>query len=222
MYEEYGYYLKVYLAPHVPLLMLNRHGEYRKSLPSDDSYLKVENGIWLQLSKEEREAGRLLGVVANFGSIGYVPSDGGDLLPYLKCCRKIMERELPPEFNLVESYLRIDELKSCTKGHLYYKSGKVKNEQLVDYFSLVFQSDESALRLILEAHQLEGSVSALSYGNIVQLVNMDFKSIENIAQASDKVLLSLKGIGTKKLAKLRLSLKTSSLFINTDDDNEKV
>ena len=138
-------------------------------------------------------------------AIGYIPRDGGDLLPYLKKARLIIEAELQPERDLLESLNRIDEIKALPKGHKYDSDANynlVKSEDLIDYFPLVFGNEDKTLRLILEDNSLS-VLTYLSYKNILDLISRGYISVASVKEAEDDVLLSLKGIGNKKLVKFR-------------------
>tara|TARA_R110001599_G_C12276626_1_gene662558 strand:+ start:25155 stop:25958 length:804 start_codon:yes stop_codon:yes gene_type:complete len=205
--ETYGFYLETFLKPETPLHFLQRHGEAVDSLPYGNVTAQFEHGRWVQRTKAEKDAGRPLGGIECFNYFGNMASDGGDLLRYLIQARKLIESPLPQENTFVEIINRIEKLKVLPKGHRYHKSGEIDfSKDKVDYYPLLYKSEDYSLRIIFDAQKLSPYLYVFSHENITHLVTLGITSIERIKQAPDKILLSLKGIGPKKLEKLRLGL----------------
>jgi hypothetical protein len=60
------------------------------------------------------------------------------------------------------------------------------------------------LRMILKEHDLN-ELKVFSFSNLIELVDRGYISVQSIIETNDDVLLSLKGIGQKKIDKFRES-----------------
>ena len=96
-----GFELCVTMQVSVPLHILIRHGEQTQKIPDSDSSLSPAHAIWVPKVKGLD----FLDKGASMASpLGYIPCDGGELLPYLCQARRIIELPLNPQQNLVDIF----------------------------------------------------------------------------------------------------------------------
>lgn len=202
--------LSVTMRPRVSLKLLRRHGEIRKTIPKDDANLSPDDAIWLPVLDEKFKFSSKGAEI--WSPAGNIPTDGAEVLQYLIALREIVEAPLPqPLDDLTEALLRLEKIKSLPRGPQYKTNGdgrKVRSEVMVDYFPMFFRDDERALRLLLTEFSAP-SYDGLSYDHILELHAKGYNSVNEILNATDEVLLSLKGVGKKKLDKIRENLLSS-------------
>lgn len=205
-----GFRLSVTMSAHIPLKLLKRHGEIANKIPPGDADLPSNAGIWLPKLKDEfsiLEEGRTM-----WSPAGHIPADGAEVLQYLIDVRGIIEAPLLQSHDEIsEALLRLEKIKALPGGPLYTTDDKYQTVKsaATDYFPLFFRKDDDALNLILSelgAPNCDG----LSYAHIVELHSKGLKSIAEILNAPDHVLLELKGIGKKKLEKIRSNIPVRS------------
>jgi hypothetical protein len=206
-----SFQLTVTMLPRVPLKLLRRHGEIQKSIPKDDANLSSGDAIWLPVLDEKFK------VLSEGGTMwspaGHIPTDGAEVLQYLIAARKIIEAPLPQPLNEIsEALLRLGKIKSLPGGPRYGTDDKyrlVKSEEIQDYFPLFFGDENKALSLLLMALGAP-NYNALSFDHILEMHEKGYNSISEILNSPDEVLLALKGVGKKKLGKIRENLPSPS------------
>lgn len=190
-----GFRLIVTMSPHVPLKLLKRHGETAKEIPPEDIGLSEGDAIWLPNLKNKYNflsEGRTM-----WSRAGNIPIDGGKVLPYLIAAREIIEAPLlQPHDDISEALSRLEKIKALPGGPR-------------DYFPLFFIDDSKAVDLILSELGAP-SYDGLSYDHILELHSKGLKSIAEILNAPDEVLLELNGIGKKRLEKIRFNIPDDS------------
>jgi len=169
--------------------------------------LKEPHGIWLpQLASK-------FAFFSKGGSmwspIGNVPEDGGDLLPYLIKVREIIEQPLSsPSKGVTEALTRVAKIKALVGGRAYKYDENyqlIENNDVIDYFPMVFVDDKRALDFILDEIGAP-SRNGLTVKHILELHAKGYNSIVSMLEAPDDVLLSVSGIGKKKLEAIRKNL----------------
>jgi len=202
-----GFKLGATMLPKTPLAILKRHGECAKSIPESDKSLSPAHGIWLpQLASK-------FAFFSKGGSmwspIGNVPEDGGDLLPYLIKVREIIEQPLSsPSKGVTEALTRVAKIKALPGGRAYKYDENyqlIENNDVIDYFPMVFVDDKRALDFILDEIGAP-SRNGLTVKHILELHAKGYNSIVSMLEAPDDVLLSVSGIGKKKLEAIRKNL----------------
>jgi hypothetical protein len=206
-----GFRLSVTMLPCVSLKLLRRHGEIAKSIPIEDANLSSGDALWLPMLDERF---RFLSEGQTMWSpVGHIPTDGAEILQYLIAAREIIESPLPqPLSEISEALARLEKIKSLPGGPRYstdddYRT--IKSNEIESYFPLFFGDDNKALSLLLMEFDAP-SHDGLSYEHILELHAKGYNSIFEILNASDEVLLALKGVGEKKLDKIRANLSISS------------
>jgi len=202
--------LSVTMLPKVPLAILKRHGECVESIPASDQSLPPAHAVWLPQLKSEfafLSAGRTI-----WSPIGKVPEDGGDILPYLIKVREILERPLPSlSEDMAEALNLLANIKVLAGGRAYEYDESfelIKNDDVIDYFPLVFTDDTHALDLILDEIGSPPHIG-LTMNQLLELHAQGYNSTRSMLEAPDNILLSLKGIGKKKLETIRKNLSES-------------
>ncbi len=205
-----GFRLSVTLSARVPLKLLKRHGEIAKAIPPEDADLPSGEAIWLPKLKDE------LSILEEGGTMwspaGHIPVDGAEVLQYFIEVREIIEAPLlQPHDEISEALSRLEKIKALPGGPLYNMDDKYQTVKsaATDYFPLFFKKDDDTLNLILSELGAP-SYDGLSYDHILELHSQGWKSIMEILNAPDEVLLELKGIGKKKLEKIRANMPVSS------------
>jgi hypothetical protein len=171
-----GWSLCVTMSRLTPLAWLLRHGEQAEN-PTE---VPQEHGIWLPMSKTFRELGIDVDEVPPSGmssEIGYIPSDGGDFLPFLVSYRKIVENERP----------RTEALNQLTTlgerhPHIADKLG----------------GDIAKQYVITELLSLEGCGTAVAE----KLYGAGYRSVIDVKAATVKTLSSINGLGPKTVKNL--------------------
>lgn len=202
--------LSVTMLPRVPLNLLRRHGEIQKSIPKEDGNLSSGDATWLPALDAKFDF--LSEDATMWSPAGKIPTNGAEVLQYLIAARKIIEEPLPEPLNEIpEALARLKKIRSLPGGPRYSTDEKgqiLKSKSVEDYFPLFFGDEEKALNLILIEFGAP-SYDGLSYDHILELYSKGHISISEILKASDEVLLSLKGIGKKRLEKIRENLNRS-------------
>ena len=203
-----GFELCVTMNGTVPLSVLMRHRERVKIIPNTDYNFLPAHAIWIPQVSSEYD---FLDAGASMASpIGYLPLDGGDLLIYLCKARKIIEGKISTSCELTEFIERIAKIKNLPKGHKYERNTNhmlVESKELMDYFPDIFKSNDKLLRLMLREHGLL-DLNTFSFENIITLIKQGYTSINSILDADVSFLLSLSGIGKKKIEKFRQSISS--------------
>ncbi|MFT5420316.1 MAG: hypothetical protein ACI9D5_001060 [Candidatus Endobugula sp.] len=196
-----GYKLSVTMNLGTPLNLLKRHNEIANNATGIDA----SHGIWTHQLDSHFD---FLDQGASMASaIGSTPLNGGDFLPYLIGVREIIEKENKDVPDIIDAFDKCKKVRQLPHGHTYNLiDGFIKeSDGLVDYFDILFQTEEKLFEHIIvdiSKHEYKG----LTVQHIIALNEQGFNSIESILNAPDKVLLSLKGIGNKKLATIRKNL----------------
>jgi len=202
-----GFKLSATMLPKTPLAILKRHGECAKSIPESDKSLSPAHVIWLSQLKSEYAALSSGGTM--WSPVGHVPEDGGDLLPYLIKVREIIEQPLSsPSEDVTEALTRLAKIKALVGGRAYKYDENyqlIENNDVIDYFPMVFVDDKRALDLILDEIGAP-SRHGLTVNHVLELHAKGCNSIMSMLEAPDDVLLSLSGVGKKKLEAIRKNL----------------
>jgi len=196
-----GYKLSVTMNLGTPLDLLKRHNEIANQVTDID----ISHGVWTYQLDSKFD---FLDQGASMASaIGSIPLNGGDFLPYLISVREIIEKVSEGVPDIVDAFNKCKKIRQLPHGHTYnLDGGFIKDsDNLVDYFDLLFQTEEKLFSHVISEvrnHEYKG----LTVQHIIELNNNGFNSIESILNAPDEMLLSLKGIGNKKLAIIRKNL----------------
>jgi hypothetical protein len=171
-----------------PLRVLKKHGAIHSDLKSPPPSYAEEmwEGIWTP--KQDSKYDFLSEGATMSSDIGYVPSDGGDLLPFLIGVREIVETELP-----------IDQRRKQLFKLL-------KNTEWSETVSLYGGDASIADRLFPTFLE---SISGFSKDSIAELYQANLRTPESLEKSSDKDLLKVKGIGPSKLKIIRETCSTS-------------
>jgi len=202
-----GYKPSATMQPKTPLAILKRHGECAKSIPASDQSLPPAHATW-QLQMKPKYA--FLGAGGTIGRpVGKIPADGGDVLPYLIKVREILEQPLSsPQEDMTEALNFLAQIKALAGGRIYEydeSSKLIENDDVIDYFPLIFTDDTHALDLILNEIGAPPH-KGLTMNQLLELHAQGYSSTRSMLEAPDDVLLSLKGIGKKKLETIRENL----------------
>jgi len=192
------------MNPNVPLKILNRHCEFSEKIPDSDNNLTSAHGTWLPVISNSYIRETLSRGQSMASPIGQIPSDGGDLLPYLKAARRIIEAPLAtPDNEISEALSRVDAIKQLRGGKTYERVeiDLQESADTVDYFSKVFQNDDSCLSLLL--YEIGHGLGGLTIKNIRHLHAQGYNTVRSMMNAPDEVLLNTPGIGKAKLSKIR-------------------
>lgn len=203
-----GYRFSATLQPHVPLSILRRHGELRTKVPESETMNGSPLYLW---TAEVDDALSFLDEGATMSSsVGPVPTDGGDFLPFLIHFREIVEAPRNPalsEFNDVLE--RMQKIRGIPTGFGYVHDdkfnllkGSAKGEQ-GDYHDILFGRNSEWLPMFLLSELSSHSFDGLNWAHIDFLRQQGFGSILEILAVEDAVLLSVKGIGKKRLERIR-------------------
>jgi len=202
-----GYKLSATMLPKTPLAILKRHGECAETIPENDRSLSPAHGSWLSQLRPGLaflSAGRTI-----WSPVGDVPKDGGDILPYLIKVREILEQPLSLPFeDITEALSLLAKIKALPGGRVYEydkNHAPIENNSVIDYFPMVFVDDKHALDLILDEISAP-SRNGLTVNHLLELHAKGYKSVMSMLEAPEDVLLSLKGIGKKKLETIRKNL----------------
>jgi hypothetical protein len=203
-----GYRLHVTFNTDVPLRYLRRSGEKRKAIPENETNTDSPYYYWLpEISSEFDFLDR--GASAS-SAVGYVPEDGGDFLPYLISFREILERPRDlalREFDDVAS--RVREILNIPAGHGYHQTEKFdlspNPSSGPNYHSKLWGEGSEHLASFVLFSISEFTYDGLTDSQLKALQKLGFGSIEEILNAPDSTLLSIPGIGPKRLAKIRVN-----------------
>lgn len=194
-----GYRFSATLQPTVPLKYLRRHGEIVSQVPEHEKGTDNAFYIWLPVIKSQfsfLSEGRTMS-----SSVGPIDPDGGEFLPFLIALREIVER--PRDLNITDyedALVRVDEILSLSSSSLANAS---------DYLQKLFHSSQEELFPLVLASFNAPCFTGLSLVHLEQLASQGFTSVAGMIGAPDEVLLSLKGIGPSRLAKIRANNKVS-------------
>jgi hypothetical protein len=184
-----GLEFRATLQLRTPLRILTKHGEIHKDRESPPpSYAKEEwGGIWIP--KTDYRSDFLSEGATVSSDIGYVPSGGGNLLPFLIAVREIVETEL-----------LIDQRRKKLFGLL-------KNNEWSEIVSLYGGDVQIVDRLFPPFLK---TIGGLSKDSIAELYQANLRTPESLEKSSDKDLLKVKGIGPSKLKKIRKICSTTT------------
>ena len=203
-----AYKLSVTMSPSTPLKYLNRHGERRSSIPEEEKSADLPYLVWLPEVSDEfafLERGATMS-----SAVGSIPRDGGDFLAFLVELRKIVERSREPSLSeLDDVHMRAAEIPRINCGYGYGHDADfnvikyTKETGRDNYYQILSRGDsEWAFDFVLQ-ELASCTHNGLTLRHIKQLHQRGFGSILEIVEAPDDVLLSLKGIGKKKLERIR-------------------
>lgn len=203
-----GYRLSVSMLPNTPLAILKRHGECAATIPEKDCSLSPAHAIWaLQL---KTEFSFLSKGSTCWSPVGRIPKDGGDFLPYLISVRNILEQPLTTSSSdFSEALNRLAKIKTLAGGRVLKfdeNHAQIESNDIIDYFPLVFKDDKNALNFILDEIGAP-SHNGFTMEHLLELHKKGHSSITDMLTVSDDILLSLKGIGKKKLEVIRKNLQ---------------
>ena len=173
-----------------PLRVLLHHGEIHSKMPDDIIIRSQWEGIWLPATKTFSELGIDMpepeGIMAS--QIGYIPSNGGDYLPFL-----IRVREIVETVNSVD--WRITELKKLLAEQRFVdsinRSGGIS--AVINYFFPLFIF---TLPGLTELHRKN-------------MMELDLLTPSKILAEGSPHLLAMKGIGQKKLNDILMTCRES-------------
>jgi hypothetical protein len=171
-----GWQLSVTMSLTTPLKWLLRHQE----IANDQSDVPQEFGIWLPKVKSFRELGYDIDEMpasTQSSTIGYIPIDGGDFLPFLIEYRKIVEAK-------EERQIILDNLNDLEARHLEIASK--------------LGGDLSKSFVVRELLTLSGCGATTAD----RLYQAGYQSKEKVIQASVEDLTSVKGIGPSTAKKI--------------------
>ena len=207
---QFFYKLQAKLDPKTPLSILNRHGEEREGLPSEESAYFT----W----REPRDSFTLSSETETISSmVGPLPADGGSFMDFLKRFREIVERPIQnKETELVEIARRADEIEilSPDYGYRVKDDGTLEeipiSEGTPDYLDILSDGDNDWLYSFLldEISGLERK--GLSVSHIKAMCDQGYQSLSSILQAPDEVLLKLPRVGKKTLEKIRSNIRETA------------
>lgn len=178
------------LQVRTPLRVLQRHEE-TFSGPGAPPQIADQDwqGIWLP-KVDWGELGDLLAQGRTMSSdVGYIPSDGGDYLPFLLALRRIVERRDPAIQRRAELEQVLQEPKWA---HFVERLGG--SARVIDQFFPRFVS----------------TLPGLQQATVDELIRAGLTTAASIAGATDHQLLALKGIGQAKLQKIRKACATAT------------
>jgi hypothetical protein len=202
-----GFKLSATMLPKTPLALLKRHGECAESIPKNDRSLSPAHGAWLPQLRPGLAFLSAGGTI--WSPVGDVPKDGGDVLPYLIKVREILEQPLSsPLEDMTEALNLLVKIKALAGGCVYEYDENFKlieNDDVVDYFPLVFGDDKRALDLILDEIGAP-TRNGLTVSHLLELHEKGYNSVMSMLEAPENILLALKGIGKKKLETIRKNL----------------
>lgn len=197
-----GYQFSATMSIRTPLNLLERHGEIASKIEDVDG----RYGIWLP--KVSSKFDFLDQGASMASSIGQIPLDGGEFLPFLINVRKIIERVTENTPDIVDSFNKCKDIRQLPHGHTYHQNDGFlkKSDELVNYFDLIFKTEENLFSHVM--HEVSNhDYKGLTIQHIIELSKAGFDSIESILNAPDDILLSLTGVGKKKLLMIRGNLK---------------
>jgi hypothetical protein len=142
--------------------------------------------------------------------VGYIPTDGGDFLLFLIEVRKIVEAPRDPSLcEIDDAHARAAALQRIPCGYGYSQDAEynlVKNSResgRKTYYEILSRAEpEWAFEFVLN-ELASCSHSGLTVSHIEDLRRQGYGSIVEMIEAPDDVLLALKGIGKKRLEKIR-------------------
>ena len=159
-------------------------------------------------------------------AVGYVPTDGGDFLTFLVRFRQIVEEPRDPAFSEFDDVIsRVQRIRSIPAGIGYdldpdYKLQRRKRkESQGDYHQLLSRGDMDWLPTFVLSEIASYTFDGLSWTQIEALRQQGFGSIREILEAPDKSLLAVKGIGPKRLDRIRANTNMSNRYVVATDDS---
>ena len=141
-----GYRLSATMSPATPLGCLERHGEIRPTISAVEQTLQSPYFIWLPETADEFDF--LDRGASMSSSVGYLPADGGDFLPYLIEIRKIIEAprdhsltELADAFDRATRISKIEAAYGYAQDSDYNFIKKKKNSNPGSYYDILSTGD---------------------------------------------------------------------------------
>lgn len=184
-----GYEFQATLDLRTPLRVLKMHNRIHEGLSEPpDITTELWQGCWTPMLKEEFAF--LPEGETQSSEFGYVPANGGDLLPFLIAVRAVSE-----------SSMSIQEMELELKG-IAQQSGPGGTPYSK------FMSTRRLINRVLPrvAHALPVSKNIRE-----ELVRESFRTLGRIEKASDQELLKVKGLGPNALRSIREFLSTVDL-----------
>jgi len=163
------------LNPQTPLKYLNYDGTIKTILTQEDSVIPGKFGSFSPQVEDVFKLNISGRTRASYS--GPVPEDGGRALPALKEIRAIIESKCEKATSLVAAFDKIKKIEN-----LKYK---------------IITGDECVMFVIEELHGKK--IPHLTASHYRKLLSMGILGIQDICTTNEEVLLSLKGIGPKKL-----------------------
>lgn len=141
---------------------------------------------------------------------GYIPRDGGDFLSFLVRIRRIVERPRDSAVSeLADVDGRVAEIQQLPSGYGYWQDADfnlvkyTKESGRENYYQLLLRGDPRWWFGFVLEEVASCPHDGLTWSHIDELRQQGYGSILEMVQAPDEVLLSLKGIGKKKLERIR-------------------
>lgn len=208
-----GYRFSATLAPETPLKYLRRHGQISQTIPAGESMLGSPLYCWT--AELDAEFDFLDHGATMSSSVGYVPIDGGDLLPFLIRFREIIEA--PRDSKLKEfddAFSRVAAIRQIKAGYGYASDSEFNLKHLSksagkgDYHEILSHGDPEWLPMVV-LRELSGcQFKGLALKHVQTLHAAGYGSLRQVLAAPDQVLLELPGIGPKRLATIRANRST--------------
>ena len=206
------------LSPDTPLAVLLRNGEIAPSWDHDRGLWA--HGSWAPASTLYYSSGATS--YYNHSLEQWFEIDQSDLLEYLKELRGVVEAPFDPaNFDLDEAIQRAQRIRCLqkTRSTRHSVSRTDYDETTsIDYFEHFFQNKfDRAFTFALKTLNAP-SYRGLTIEHLLSLHEKGYKSIADILDAPDAVLLSISGIGPKRVASIRANL--SDNVESRDKDTE--
>ena len=203
-----GYRFSATLAPETPLKYLRRHGQISRTIPTGESML--ESPLYCWTAELDAEFDFLDHGATISSSVGYVPIDGGDFLPFLIRFREIIEAPRHPDLGeFDDAFSRVAAIRQIKAGYGYASDSEFNLKPLsksagkVDYHETLSQRDPEWLPMFI-LRELSGcQFKGLTLKHVQTLDAAGYGSLQQVLEAPDQVLLELPGIGPKRLATIR-------------------
>ena len=208
-----GYRFSATLAPETPLSYLRRHGQMSSSIPPGDSL--IDSPLYCWTAQMDAEFDFLDRGATMSSSVGYVPTDGGDFLPFLIRFREIVEAPRNPKLREFDDvFYRVAAIRKIKAGYGYASDADFNIKPLSkragrgDYHEILSQGNPEWLPMFV-LRELSGcECKGLVMKNIQTLHVAGYGSLREVLEAPDRVLLDLPGIGPKRLATIRANRST--------------
>ena len=208
-----GYCFSTTLSPETPLSYLRRHGEKSRTVPQGESILGSPLYCWT--AEVDSDFDFLDHGATMSSSVGSVPTDGGNFLPFLIRFREIVEA--PRDSKLKEFddvFSRVEAIRLIKAGYGYSSDAEFNLRPLSksagkrDYHEILSGGDSEWLPMFV-LRELSGcQFKGLTMKHIQTLHIAGYGSSQEVLEAPDQVLLDLPGIGPKRLATIRANRST--------------